>query len=178
MAESSMKDIKLRIRSVQSTRQITKAMQLVATSKMRRSREKMENSKPYADVSTAAFAAVLARCTNSGLPYLHAREVKRRLLVVVAGDRGLAGGYNSNVFKLAAQQPDDLPYAIIPIGRKALDKYRPLGEDCLQQAFMPVAGMKVSGCFKLAQLICNGYKAGYWDEVILYYTDFRSMLSQ
>ncbi len=178
MAESSMKDIKLRIRSVQSTRQITKAMQLVATSKMRRSREKMERSKPYAQISMEAFAQVLAHCKDSSLPYITQREVKKRLFVVVAGDRGLAGGYNSNIFKLVAAECGDVPYDVLPVGRKAMDKYNALGVNCISSDYFPVAGMKVGTCFKMASRICEGYKKGEWDEVILCYTDFKSMLSQ
>ena len=178
MAESSMKDIKLRIRSVQSTRQITKAMQLVATSKMRRSREKMERSKPYARISMNAFEQAVARSGNASLPYLTPREVKKRLFVVVAGDRGLAGGYNANVFKQVTGSCGDIPYAVLPVGRKALDKFRQAGIECVSDSFMPVAGMKVGTCFKMSSLICEGFKEGKWDEVILCYTDFKSMLTQ
>ena len=100
MAGASMKDIKLRIRSVESTMQITKAMQLVATSKLRRAKERMESSKPFGIIARQAISAAVARCEDAHIPYLTPREVKRRCYVVIAGERGLAGGYNSNVIKL------------------------------------------------------------------------------
>ena len=101
MAGASMKDIKLRIRSVESTMQITKAMQLVATSKLRRAKERMENSKPYTRISTAAIAAAVASCDDPSVPYVTPRGGKGRCYVLIAGDRGLAGGYNANLFKAA-----------------------------------------------------------------------------
>ena len=102
MAGASMKDIKLRIRSVESTMQITKAMQLVATSKLRRAKERMENSKPYTRISTAAIAAAVSCCDDPSVPYVTPRGGKSRCYVLIAGDRGLPGGYNANLFKLAA----------------------------------------------------------------------------
>ena len=102
MAGASMKDIKLRIKSVESTMQITKAMQLVATSKLRRAKERMEASKPYGQISGAAMAAAVARCTDPNVPFVTPRSVKRRCYVVIAGERGLAGGYNNNIFKAVA----------------------------------------------------------------------------
>ena len=98
MAGTSMKDIKLRIRSVESTRQITKAMQLVATSKLRRAKERMENSKPYATVSREAVMAAVRSCAQQDTPFVTARPEGHRCYVIIAGERGLAGGYNSKVF--------------------------------------------------------------------------------
>ena len=108
MAGASMKDIKLRIKSVESTMQITKAMQLVATSKLRRAKERMENSKPYTRISQEALAAAVASCEDVTVPFVSPREVKRRCYVVIAGDRGLAGGYNANIFKALAAQTHEL----------------------------------------------------------------------
>ena len=102
MAGASMKDIKLRIKSVESTMQITKAMQLVATSKLRRAKERMEASKPYGQISGAAMAAAVARCTDPNVPFVTPRPVKRRCYVVIAGERGLAGGYNNRLLCAAA----------------------------------------------------------------------------
>ena len=84
-----MKDIKLRIRSVESTRQITKAMQLVATSKLRRAKERMENSKPYATVSREAVMAAVRSCAQQDTPFVAARPDGRRCYVIIAGEREL-----------------------------------------------------------------------------------------
>ena len=101
MSGASMNDIKNRIKSVDGTMQITKAMELVATSKLRRAKEAAERAKPYMKVLADSIALFSSLETDSPSPYIEARE-GRTLYVVIAGDRGLAGGYNNNVFKLAA----------------------------------------------------------------------------
>ena len=100
----SMKDIKLRIKSVESTMQITKAMELVASSKMRRAKERVEHSRPYFETLHDTLTGIAAADPRARSPYLRRAEIKRTLLVVIAGDRGLAGGYNSNVLKQAEAQ--------------------------------------------------------------------------
>ncbi len=100
----SMKDIKLRIKSVESTMQITKAMELVASSKMRRAKERVEHSRPYFETLHKTLTEIAAADPRARNPYLRRSEIKRTLLVVIAGDRGLAGGYNANVLKQAAPE--------------------------------------------------------------------------
>ena len=178
MAGSSMKDIKLRIKSVESTMQITKAMQLVATSKLRRAKERMENSQPYAAVAGQALAAAIAHCESENVPYVTPRPVKRCCYVVIAGERGLAGGYNSNVFKAVAADMGDTPCCVLPLGRKAIEKYHHLGIELLSNAYSRVEGMSVGQCYQLAKLLTQGYQAGRFDQVKLTYTTFHSMLDQ
>ena len=178
MAGSSMKDIKLRIKSVESTMQITKAMQLVATSKLRRAKERMENSKPYGVISEAAIRAAVRSCAGGNIPFADQREVRNTCIVVIAGERGLAGGYNNNVFKQVAQETEGKPYCVLPIGRKAIEKYHRLGVNILAENFTHVEGLSVGACYKLAQRLVDGYTAHEFDEVILVYTSFHSMLSQ
>ena len=91
----SMKDIKLRIKSVESTMQITKAMELVASSKMRRAKERVEHSRPYFETLYESLTKIAAADPRARNPYLRRDDIKRTLLVVIAGDRGLAGGYNA-----------------------------------------------------------------------------------
>ncbi|MCI5847945.1 MAG: ATP synthase F1 subunit gamma [Candidatus Limiplasma sp.] len=178
MAGSSMKDIKLRIKSVESTMQITKAMQLVATSKLRRAKERMENSQPYAAVAGQALEAAIAHCESENVPYVTPRPVKRCCYVVIAGERGLAGGYNSNVFKAVAADMGDTSCCVLPLGRKAIEKYHHLGVELLSNAYSRVEGMSVGQCYQLAKLLTRGYQAGQFDQVKLAYTTFHSMLDQ
>lgn len=178
MAGASMKDIKLRIKSVESTMQITKAMQLVATSKLRRAKERMENSKPYTRISTAALAAAVSACGDASVPFVTQRPVKRRCYVVIAGDRGLAGGYNANVFKAQAAHSEGVDYCALPIGRKAMERYRRQGVDIVSDDYVRVEGMSVGMCFRLSQLLIAQYQQQSYDELWLVYTSFRSMMSQ
>ena len=93
----SMKEIKLRIRSVESTMQITKAMELVASSKLRRAKERVEGSRPYFETLYSTLYDIVSADSGFDSPYLVRRDTNRRLYIVIAGDRGLAGGYNSNI---------------------------------------------------------------------------------
>ncbi len=172
-----MKDIKLRIRSVESTMQITKAMQLVATSKLRRAKERMENSKPFAAISREAIMAAAAGCDDT-VSYAKAREVRKRCFIIIAGDRGLAGGYNNNVFKAVAEKMAEAPCCVLPMGRKAVERYQRYGMELISDQYVRVEGMGVGACQQLADRLISGYDKGEYDEIVLVYTSFRSMLSQ
>ncbi len=178
MAGSSMKAIKLRIKSVESTMQITKAMQLVATSKLRRAKERMENSKPYAAISRETLMEAVGQCDPEITPFMAHREIKKRCYVVIAGERGLAGGYNANVFKSLAAHAGDTPYCVLPVGKKAIDKYQHLHVPLLDDSLFHVDGLGVSACFRLAGQLIEGYQNGEYDELTLVYTTFQSMMSQ
>ena len=178
MAGSSMKAIKLRIKSVESTMQITKAMQLVATSKLRRAKERMENSKPYAQISSQALRAAVQRCAGESVPFVEERPVRNRLYIVIAGERGLAGGYNANVFKALAAHCGDTPYCVLPLGRKAIEKYHHAGVELLDDKHSRVESLGVKACYRLSKMIAEGYLAEKYDDVWLVYTSFRSMMSQ
>ena len=178
MAGASMKDIKLRIKSVESTMQITKAMQLVATSKLRRAKERMESSKPYTQIAQQAIEAAVARCTEGNVPFVSVRPVKKRCYVVIAGDRGLAGGYNANVFKAVAAHTEDVDYCVLPLGRKAVEKFHRSHVESLTNEYVKVEGMTVGNCYKLAHLLIEAYQQEKFDELWLVYTSFQTMMTQ
>ena len=174
----SMKDIKLRIRSVQSTMQITKAMELVASSKLRHARERMEQARPYFETLQATLADIAAANTEFTSPYLARRPVKKTCYIVIAGDRGLAGGYNANLFKLVAQAAEGKECCVLPVGKKALEHFQRRGMSILTEAFSPVEGVTVSDCFSMSRLVAQGFLKGEFDEIHLCYTRFESMLTQ
>lgn len=174
----SMKDIKLRIRSVQSTMQITKAMELVASSKLRHARERMEQARPYFETLQATLADIAAANTEFTSPYLARRPVKKTCYIVIAGDRGLAGGYNANLFKLVAQVAEGKECCVLPVGKKALEHFQHRGMSILTEAFSPVEDMTVSDCFSMSRLVAQGFLKGEFDEIHLCYTRFESMLTQ
>ena len=178
MAAGSMKDIKLRIKSVQGTMQITKAMELVASSKLRRAKERMENSRPYFTVLHQTLTDIAASNREFTSPYVRKREVKNTCYVVIAGDRGLAGGYNANVFKLVEAHAADKSYCVLPVGKKALELYQHKGVSVISTAFGEAADLSVSDCFEMARILSEQYLAGTFDEIYVVYTNFVSMLSQ
>ena len=178
MAATSMKDIKLRIKSIESTMQITKAMQLVATSKLRRAKERMEQSRPYAQIAKEAVVTASLNCADPSVPYLVQQKDKKDCYIVIAGERGLAGGYNNNLFKAQLAHVQDREYCVLPIGRKAIEKYHRLGAQVLDDTYAAVESLNVSSCYKIARQLLQQFKDGKYGNLYLVYTSFKSMMSQ
>lgn len=172
-----MKDIKLRIKSIQGTRQITKAMQLVASSKLRRAKERMQQSAPYA----ASFKEIVGAFSESAdwkeSVFFTGRDVKKVCHCVIAGDRGLAGGYNSNVFKAVASRvsASEHPVVILPIGRKTAE-YFSKGFEIYDDSFVTAAEVSVGDCFKIGKLLTDGFLSGDYDELYITYTHYKNVL--
>ena len=172
----SMKDIKLRIKSVESTMQITKAMELVASSKMRRAKERVEHSRPYFETLYESLTKIAAADPRARNPYLRREDIKRTLLVVIAGDRGLAGGYNANVFKQA--DAAEGPVTVLPIGKRSAEYFAHHGAGLFTPEVLMAADVSVSECFTLSHQITEGFLKGEYDAVNLCYTRFDSMMTQ
>ena len=172
----SMKDIKLRIKSVESTMQITKAMELVASSKMRRAKERVEHSRPYFETLYESLTKIAAADPRARNPYLRREDIKRTLLVVIAGDRGLAGGYNANVFKQA--DAAEGPATVLPIGKRSAEYFAHHGAGLFTPEVLMAADVSVSECFTLSHQITEGFLKGEYDAVKLCYTRFDSMMTQ
>ena len=171
-----MKDIKLRIKSVESTMQITKAMELVASSKMRRAKERVEHSRPYFETLYESLTKIAAADPRARNPYLRREDIKRTLLVVIAGDRGLAGGYNANVFKQA--DAAEGPVTVLPIGKRSAEYFAHHGAGLFTPEVLMAADVSVSECFTLSHQITEGFLKGEYDAVKLCYTRFDSMMTQ
>ncbi len=175
---ASMNDIKARMKSVTGTMQITKAMELVASSKLRRAKLGAEGARPYLAVSAHAVRALLSLSEVQESPYLKG-GVGPTLYLVIAGDRGLAGGYNANIFRLTAALAQNTPDAVyLPIGKKALEHYR--HRDCTlrSEEYPEVAELGVGECMHLGREICRAYAEGHLESVVLVYTEFTSMMTQ
>ena len=178
MAGASMKDIKLRIKSVESTMQITKAMELVASSKLRKAKERQERCRPYFMGLKQTLESIETATNDFSSPYQQQREIKKRCLIVIAGDRGLAGGYNSNVFKSVQPMLEEGSVCVLPIGKRTVDFFARNGIEILTTEFAEAASVSVSDCFTISNLITKGYLNGQYDEVSVVYTRFVSMLTQ
>ena len=177
MAGASMKDIKLRIRSVESTMQITKAMQLVASSKLRGARARMEASKPYMKVARTAVWDIALHNTGAQSHYVIPRDISQRCYIVIAGDRGLAGSYNANMFKRIEWDSRDAACCVIPIGRKAIEYYS-RGRMSVITSVDKVEGLTLQACGDIARRVLESYDNGEYDEIVLAYTSFVSVLLQ
>ena len=177
MAGATMKDIKLRIRSVESTMQITKAMQLVASSKLRSARMRMEASRPYMKVARRAVWDLALHNTGAESHYVIPRQINRRCYIVIAGDRGLAGSYNANIFKRVDWDSRDADCCYIPVGRKAKEYYSRQNSAIITDV-EKVEGLSMEQCEALAKYAMESYDSGEFDEIVLAYTSFVSVLTQ
>jgi len=178
MAGVSTKEIKNRIRSMESTKQITKAMEMVAASKLRRAQAQIQSSRPYFEILLSTIRDIVDSTQDMSSAYLTARPVKRSAYVVIAGDRGLAGGYNSNVLKLAYEHMEGKNAVVLPIGKKAVDFLKARQIPMLVENHREAEDLGVSDCFTAAKQLCKAYLGREVDEVYVVYTDFVSVLSQ
>ena len=175
----SMKAVKLRIKSVQSTMQITKAMQLVAASKLRKAKEKADASKPYLETMMGTLTDIANSNTDFQSPFTKTVDNDKWLYVVIAGDRGLAGGYNSNLFKFMEQETKGREnVTVLPIGKKSVEYFKHRNVPLFTEEYAEVAKITISDCFQVAKIVCDAYKSGEFGHIFLCYTNFISMLSQ
>lgn len=164
---ANTKALKIRIRSVDSTLHTTSAMGLVASSKMRRSNERMQGGRQYANAFASVVDVLAASPECAGSPYMRETDGKRTRLIVIAGDRGLAGGYNANVFRLTESIERE---AVYPIGKRACDRYH--GEFASSEYY---TGAQATA---LARKLCAEFAAGEYDRLGIVYTRYVSMLTQ
>ena len=179
---ATLKVIRKRIGSVRNTQQITKAMKMVSAAKLRRAQEAAVQARPYAEKMTELLKNVAARVANDAHPLLTPREEKKVLLVLFTSDRGLCGGYNTNMIRAAEafirQQAGDRQIELTLVGRKGGDHFRRRGAkiadryvDILYKAADELAG-------EIAQKLISRFVSGEVDAVYILYSRFRSALSQ
>ncbi len=178
MAGVSMKDIKSRIKSMESTRQITKAMEMVAASKLRGAQDRAAASRPYFEILYQTIHDIADANTDMTSPYVMEPRGGKTCFVVIAGDRGLAGGYNSNVLKLAMAQMEDVDAVVLPVGRKALEFFRSRKIPVVNSAYALAEELNAGGCFTMAKQLCRGFLDGEFDRVVLCYTNYVTVLTQ
>ena len=162
-----IKQLRVRIKSVTSTQHLTKAMGLVASSKIRKANEAMFKSGEYCDAvqQTIQQLSLCSECLKS--PYMAQRDNKRTHLIVIAGDRGLAGGYNANIFRLMREYGG---VSISAIGKRACERYgKPV---VLAETF------SYSDAFNLASELCSDFVNEKFDRLGIVYTKYHSMMSQ
>ena len=178
MAGVSTKEIKNRIRSMESTKQITKAMEMVAASKLRRAQAQVLSSRPYFEILFNTINDIVDTNRDFSSPYLTQRPVKKTAYVVIAGDRGLAGGYNSNILKLVMAEIKGKDTCVVPVGKKAVDYFKSHDVPMLTTNYAEAEDMSLGDCFTIAKRLCKQYLAGEFDEICVAYTNFVSVLSQ
>ena len=178
MAGVSTKEIKNRIRSMESTKQITKAMEMVASSKLRKAQSQVLASRPYFETLYDTLQNIAATNRDFSSPYLTEQKSQKTVYVVIAGDRGLAGGYNSNVIKTVMARIEKEDALVLPVGKKAVDYFRSHGVSTLSESYKEAEDISVADCFTVAKDLCRRYLSGAFGKVYVVYTQFVSVLSQ
>jgi F-type H+-transporting ATPase subunit gamma len=179
----TLRDIKRRIRAVNNTRQITKAMKMVAASKLRKSQTRMLELRPYADKMSAVLGN-LAKSADSGLhPLLVVRPRKTVEVLVITSDRGLCGAFNSNILRAGAGYISNLKdkgfdVTVSAIGKKAIDYFKRRNVR-MRKSWVGLSGrVSYPNAQEVAKDIMDGYISETVDEVILIYNEFKSVIAQ
>lgn len=178
MAGVGMKDIKRRIKSVSNTKQITKAMELVSSAKLRRAKDAVVQSRPYFETLYETIKDIAINTKGIKSPFLEKREVKNKCYIVLSGDRGLCGGYNSNSLKTAVAHMEGKKEKVIAVGRKSAEFFSKRGYDVVSRHTGISERPQYSHGQDIAAKISELFTKGEVDEVYLVYTYFQSALVQ
>ncbi len=176
---ASMRDIKRRKGSIQSTQQITKAMKLVSTVKLQKAKNRAEQTNPYFNYMYQTVTSMLAKSGTIDHPYLKKGDSTKKAVVVITSNRGLAGGYNSNVIKLvlgeeALDPKDVLVYAIGSKGKEALERR---GYEIREDASSIIEAPVYEDAAALCRRVLEAYTSGEIGEIYLAYTHFKNTVS-
>lgn len=175
---ASMRDIKRRIKSVNSTQQITKAMNLVASSKLTRAKGRLMDTRPFFQETRKVIANVVNGSKGISHPYLEKRDVKKKAVILITGDRGLCGGYNANVSKAAFSLIDDKENTLaITVGSKGREFFKRRGVNILSSYTGISENPDYLDALKIGQQVLDLFTKEEADEVYLAYTEFISTLS-
>ena len=175
---ANMKSVKLRIKSIQNTMQITKAMELVASSKLRRAKEKAEHTKPYFRTLRKTLSEIANGNTDFSSPYTKENASDKWCYVLIAGDRGMAGGYNANLFRALEEEVKGKDFVLFPLGKKALEYGKQKHYSIVNDHYSSVGEFAVSDAYAVGKELCKAYREGSYGHVVFVYTDFISMMSQ
>ena len=182
---ASLKEMRNRIGSVKATQKITKAMQMVAAAKLRRAQDAAQNARPYAERMAAVIANLAAGVSGDGAPKLlvGTGSDRRHLIVVATSDRGLAGGFNSSIVRAARERIQKLlnegkDVRILTVGRKARDQLRRLYGNLSVGALEAGGNPALERAEEISGKIRELFEAGDVDVVTLFYSRFKSVVSQ
>jgi F-type H+-transporting ATPase subunit gamma len=185
---ASLKDIRRRITSIRSIQQVTKAMKMVAAAKLRRAQQNMLQARPYAKRLADVLTSILPLLDSPEgpsreelLPVLQVRSVQRTLAVVVTSDRGLAGGFNTNILRTAQAAIDELgrdQVEIMAIGRKARDYFTKRNYSVVSSHVNFWSELEFEHAIDFGQEMIERYVDGSVDQVLVFFNQFRNVISQ
>jgi F-type H+-transporting ATPase subunit gamma len=182
----SLKNIRTQIASKKSTQKITRAMKLVAASRLRRAQDAIVAARPYANALGEAIAEVALRAGTESHPLLDRRSPERITLVLLTSDRGLAGGFNANVFRVTQRFINERKQATPPareivleiVGKKGRDYYRRRRQTINRETPAPTAESAAQIAREMAQIVSHEFRESRTDAVFLVYNEFKSAVQQ
>jgi len=179
---AALREIKRKVQGVEKTKQITRAMNMVAASKLTQAQTRMENFRAYAGKITEILQNVSERVEGGSHPLLAVRESKRAVVIVMTSDRGLCGGFNSNIIRVADRLIKDIKaegkeVALIAVGKKGRDVFR--RKETISKAYVDaLKSFDISLANEIADMVMASYQAEECDEVHLVFSEFVNMGSQ
>jgi F-type H+-transporting ATPase subunit gamma len=184
MAGGQERILRRRIKSVQSTKKITRAMELIAASRIVKAQQRVAAARPYSEQITEVIRNLAAAGAGGSSPLLQSRDDPRKVaVVVVSGDRGLAGAYNANVIRMAERhvktiESEGREYALVPVGKKALGYFR-YRRYAIDESFVGMADTpEYENARQVAEYVASRFESGDYDRVDLIYTQFLSAGTQ
>ncbi|MEI7802778.1 MAG: ATP synthase F1 subunit gamma [Bacteroidota bacterium] len=183
---ANLKEVRNRIKSVTNTQQITKAMKMVSAAKLRRAQERIVQMRPYSNKLNEMMSNIFSGGSDISLDFAKEREVKNVLLVVVTSDRGLCGGFNSNIIKTArraitekyAQQNAAGTLTILPVGKKALEYFRRLNYKVIPDFSQLFTTLNFESASKVSQYMMDKYSDKTYDKIEIFYSQFKNAATQ
>jgi F-type H+-transporting ATPase subunit gamma len=180
---ATLRDIKLRIKGVQNTQQITKAMKMVAAAKLRRAQEGILNARPYARKISTMLSHLITEEDKAENPYVASREIKNIAVVVVTADRGLCGAFNTNIIKesvryIESQKDESLNSFIYCVGKKGYDFFNKLNYNLTGHTTGIFNFLKYDYALSISKKLIEMYLDGKVDRVIIIYNEFKSIIQQ
>lgn len=179
---ASLKEVKTKIAGVKKTSQITKAMNMVAASKLRGAQQKMDNFRPYANQFNTAMNSLSGSMETSQFPLMEVREVKNVELLVITSDRGLCGSFNANIMKAAERlmkqlEAEGKKVSLVCVGKKSRNYFRKTGK--MRKSYLDIMGtFQMYNAREIAQEVAANFLAGESDQVQLVYGQFVSVAVQ
>jgi F-type H+-transporting ATPase subunit gamma len=178
---ATLRDIRRRIRSVESTQKITRAMKLVAAAKLRRAQERIVSARPYAVKMAELLSSLVRRAEGEAHPLLVRRPAARKRLVIITADKGLCGAFNSNILRASLaflREQGETSVTLVVVGKKARDFYRRRQYEIKSEMLGFFDRLAYSHAQELAGGLMQEYLSGEVDEVHLIYNEFRSVAVQ
>ncbi len=181
---ATLRDIKRRIKGVQSTQQITKAMKMVAAAKLRKAQDKIINARPYAREIFEMLNHLVTEEDMNTNSYLKPREIKNIAIVVVTADRGLCGAFNANIIKEAIKYiedeitPNNLKAKLICVGKKGTDFFSKRDFNVIYKKTGLFSTLRYESVLEILEEVINGYLNNNYDKVVVIYNEFKSIIQQ